>query len=206
VECEDNDDCTHIAGKGVCDGGACVQCTVEDETHCAGKSCNPATKTCTTTTLGSRDYCQSCVADSECFGGNQADPDARCIPMEFNGELRPGGFCLRRVSKTCARPYTIAIGAASLSGATTENYCGIDQANVRCEAVVDLENSRTCGSGADTACGCARDVEGNCTETGVGGLCRDFVALENQCTYQCGALNHCPQGFTCTGSPTKFCQ
>jgi hypothetical protein len=150
--------------------------------------------------------CKPCLADSECTGGNQPDPDFRCVPMHFMSVPRPGGFCLRRVAKTCGRPYTIGFAARSLSGAPEENYCGIDQQNVRCEAVLDLIDSRTCPGGANTLCGCARDDDGNCTASGQGGLCRNFVALNEQCTYQCGSVNHCPSGYTCTGTPTMYCQ
>jgi len=206
VECERNDDCDHIAGKGVCDGGTCVQCTIADETACAGKSCNPATNACTNTAVGSVSTCKPCLTDSECVGGAQADPDARCVPMEFQGAARPRGFCLRRAVKTCGRPYTIAISSPSLSGAPSENYCGIDQQNVTCEAVVDLEDSRTCVAQPDAACGCLRDAENDCISPGKGGLCRDFAVVQDRCTYRCGVHDHCPEGLTCAGSPTKFCQ
>jgi hypothetical protein len=206
AKCTANDDCLHVTGKGVCDGGTCVQCTAADETACGGKSCNPKTKACTATTTGSVSNCMACVADSECAGGNQADPDARCIPMTYAGTLRPDGFCLRRTSKTCTRPYKIPVSGASLSGAPSESYCGVDQDLVRCEAVLDLENSRSCPGAADTSCGCSRDKDGNCTELGVSGLCRTVGVDINQCTYQCGVANDCPNGKTCLGAPTKYCQ
>jgi hypothetical protein len=126
--------------------------------------------------------------------------------MEFQGSPRSGGFCLRRAVKTCGRPYTIGISAKSLSGVAAENYCGIDQQNVTCEAVIDLEDSRTCMTQPDSACGCLRDAENKCVGAGQGGLCRDFAVLQGQCTYQCGTANHCPEGLSCTGSPTKYCQ
>src|SRR5262249_13699996 len=109
VKCTSNDDCAHIAGKTVCDtkAGECAQCNVANEAVCNGKSCNPATETCTTTAVGTKDLCEPCLADSECIGGNQADPDVRCVPMTFNGTARAGGFCLRRVSKTCEKPFSI---------------------------------------------------------------------------------------------------
>jgi hypothetical protein len=202
VECEDNDDCAHIAGKGVCDGGTCVQCTVEDETPCAGKSCNPATKTCTITAVGSKELCESCVADSECVGWNQADPDARCLAMQFEGTARPGGFCLKRVAKTCTRPFQTPLIGISLSGATSEQYCGIDQDSTRCEAVLDLLASAVCADGMDSSCGCPRDQDGNCTSLGDGGLCRTVGVNANRCTYTCGVTDDCPTGKTCTaGQP-----
>ena len=206
VKCTTNDDCTHVAGKGVCESGTCVQCTVTDETACAGKSCNPATKACTTTTVGSVSTCRPCAADSECTGGNVADPDARCVPMKYNGTLRPNGFCMRRASKICARPYKIPLTTVSLSGVASESYCGIDQDNVRCEAVLDLVQSRACAGGDDTLCGCSRDKDGNCTDNGTSGLCRTVGVDANQCTYQCGVDNDCPVGKSCLGAGTTYCQ
>lgn len=206
VKCTTNDDCDHIAGKGVCDVGTCVACTVADDAACGTKSCNPATKSCTQTTKGTIATCKPCLADSECVGGNQADPDTRCVPMEFQGAPRPGGFCLRRAAKACSRPYTIGIAAKSLSNAAAENYCGIDQQNVTCEAVVDLVDSRTCAGQPDTACGCIRDMDGACMAAGKGGLCRDFAVVQDRCTYQCGTTDDCPIGRTCTGVTTTYCQ
>lgn len=198
VECENNGDCTHIAGKGVCDGGTCVQCTVEDETPCAGKSCNPATNACTDTTIGSTGSCEACVADSECSGGGTADPTARCVPMEFNGVPRPGGFCLKRTTKTCSRPFTVTFAAQSLSGAASESYCGVVQDSVTCEAVIDMVASASCADGLDTSCGCARDGGGACLEAGQGGLCRTVGGVPETCTIPCGNSNHCIVGNTCT--------
>jgi hypothetical protein len=199
--CTVDADCADIAGKGVCDAGTCVQCTVAKETVCGGKSCNPNTSTCTNTGVGSIDSCGPCLADSECVGGNQSDPDARCVPMKFMGVPRPSGFCLRRGAKTCVQPYKTPISAASLSGAPSETYCGVDQDATRCEAVLDLLNSRTCADGKDTSCGCTRDKSGNCTDLGVGGLCKTVGLDTNQCTYPCGVTNQCPSGLTCPGAP-----
>ena len=198
VECEINDDCAHIAGKGVCDGGTCVQCTVADEAPCAGKSCNPATKSCTNTTIASVGTCAPCVADSECSGGGTADPNARCVPMEFDGADRVGGFCLRRVTKSCNAPFTVTFATASLSGAASESYCGIDQANVTCEAVLDLGAGRSCSDGLDTSCGCSRDAGGACTSPGKGGLCQTVGGVAEKCTYQCATALECPGTRTCT--------
>jgi hypothetical protein len=198
VECKGNDDCTHIAGKGVCDGGTCVQCTVEDETPCAGKSCNPATKVCSTTTIGSVGTCAPCLADSECSGGGTIDPNARCVAMEFGGVDRTGGFCLRRVVKACNAPFTVTFVATSLSGAASESYCGIDQANITCEAVLDLGAGRSCDDGLDTSCGCPRDAGGACTSPGKGGLCETVGGVAKKCTYQCATALECPGTRTCT--------
>jgi hypothetical protein len=174
-----------------------VQCTVADESACGGKSCNPATKACTNTTRGTLDYCMPCLADSECNGGNKADPDARCVPMQFKGVARAGGFCLRRQASTCSAPYTVIITTASLSGAAVEKYCGIDQAAVTCEAVVDLFNSASCAKDED--CGCKRKDK-SCLGPGQGGLCRTLDKGPNLCTYACGQVSQCWSGTTCSGA------
>jgi hypothetical protein len=199
-------DCMHLAGAQVCSSGTCVQCTPANETACGANSCNPATHQCTTTPRGSVDTCEPCVADSECTGGNQSDPDQRCVPMEFQTVLRAGGFCLRRGSKTCTNPYQIPITAVSLSGAASEAYCGINEDVTRCEAVLDLVHSRACPDGQDSSCGCARDTDGKCTESGHGGLCRTVGLNPKQCTYECGTDNQCPAGLTCVGALAKNCQ
>jgi hypothetical protein len=202
--CTMDAECSNIAGKGVCNAGTCVQCTIAKEAVCGGKSCNPKTLACTTTSVGTVLACEPCLADSECTGGNQPDPDARCVPMKYVGVARVGGFCLRRVSKTCARPYNIIVNGTSLSGVPTESYCGIDQDATRCEAVLDLVNSQSCTDGKDTSCGCTRDKNGNCTDSGQGGLCRIVGPNANQCTYACGSANQCPGGHTCPSSTYCF--
>jgi len=204
--CTTDAGCSNIAGKGVCDAGTCVQCTAAKESVCGGKSCDPATKACTTTGTGSVTMCRACVADSECVGGNSADADARCVPMSFKGVPRPGGFCLRPVSKTCGSPYKIVINATSLSGAPPEDYCGIAQDLTRCEAVLDLLTSKACPDMKDSSCGCQRDASGACVTAGLGGLCRKVGPDQNHCTYECGSATQCSGGYACDGSPTLYCQ
>jgi hypothetical protein len=200
VSCAGNGDCSHIAGKGVCDTDEdeCVECTVADEDPCEGNSCNPATNACTDTTIGSVGSCEPCVADSECSGGGTADPNARCVPMEFEDVLRPGGFCLRRQSKGCSQPLTVTLAATSLSGASAENYCGLNEAVTRCEAVLDMVAGASCSDGLDSSCGCHRDGGGACTDTGEGGLCRTVGGVDDTCTVACGSSNDCVSGKVCT--------
>jgi hypothetical protein len=206
VACTSNDDCAHLTDKSVCDGGTCVQCTVSDESACGLNSCDPAKNRCTETARGSVGNCEACLADSECVGGDQADPDVRCVPMNFQGTARDGGFCLRRATKTCTQPYKVPITAQSLSGADAESYCGIEQTLTRCEAVLDLVNSRACPDGLDTSCGCQRDGDGACTGAGAGGLCKTVGVDANQCTYPCAVANQCPTAFSCDVPATAYCQ
>ena len=125
--------------------------------------------------------------------------------MHFGGDPREGGFCLVRQAKGCERPFAIPITVASLSGASAEPYCGIDQDIVTCEAVLDAQGSKACA--ADEDCGCPRDDDGNCVMEGQGGLCRTFAGLGDLCTYQCGAVNHCITGLTCNTAPNPdYCE
>ena len=206
VACTKDTECSDIAGKGVCNAGTCVQCTVAKESVCAGKSCNPSTNQCTSTSVGTAQFCQACVADSECIAGNLPDPDARCVPMKFMGTARLGGFCLKRVTKTCSPPFGVPISIGSLSGAPSEAYCGIDQNSTRCEAVLDLIASKSCPDGLDTTCGCTRHKAGTCIDAGQGGLCKTVGAFSNACTIPCAATNQCLSTLTCPAVSNSYCQ
>ncbi len=172
VACERDAQCAHT-GLAVCDEGECVACTVANETPCMGKSCNPATRTCTETTIGATGTCGACVADSECV------VDHRCVPVPFQGMER-GGFCLRRKGDTsCVRPYVVLLPAESLSGAAEERYCGIDTDVTSCGAINALLNSSEPCTDDDS---CMAD----------GALCRAVGGLDSHCTYACGGVDNCP--------------
>jgi hypothetical protein len=197
--CTQDADCSHIAGKAACktvaegDAGAatgtCVQCTVQNESPCGSNSCNPATNACTSTPRASLDVCHACVADSECMpvdigdGGTEA---VRCVPMTFNGAAR-GGYCLERLpaSSVCPRPYTVVFAATSASGAAADQYCGINQSATTCEAVLDLQASKSCS--LDSECG-----------NGQGGLCRTITGVGLVCTIPCDLASQCPSSLACT--------
>ena len=193
--CQGDGDCTGIAGLLRCGEGVCVECTPDTETDdCGGKSCAPATFACTETMLASRETCQTCVSDSDCKeAGN------RCIAMTYQGAPFPNtqtGFCLKTftMGDPCEQPYFVPLlGQESLSGPPAANFCGIDEANVTCPAVLALLNNVECLSGEDS----------ECPESG---LCRDFVGglAEDRCTYLCSDADECKKppvaGSTCGSS------
>jgi len=195
--CESEADCIGIEGRPLCDDRTCVQCTPgTEDADCGGTSCNPRTLTCTETTLASRETCQTCVSDSDCKeAGN------RCVAMTYQGAPYPDmltGFCLKTftVGDPCERPYLVPLlGRESLSGPPEANFCGIDEANVTCPAVLALLNNVECLSGEDS----------ECPESG---LCRDFVdgLAEDRCTYLCGDADECKKppvaGSSCGSSGT----
>jgi len=180
--CQGEPDCTGIDGLPRCEAGTCVECTPgTEEADCGGTSCNPRTLTCTETTLASRETCQTCVSDSDCKeAGN------RCVAMTYQGAPYPDmltGFCLKTftVGDPCERPYLVPLlGRESLSGPPEANFCGINEANVTCPAVLALLNNVECLSGEDS----------ECPESG---LCRDFVdgLAEDRCTYLCSDADEC---------------
>lgn len=186
--CAANSHCSHLDDATLCDDGACVECTVANEAPCGTKSCNPATLTCTGTDRDSRTRCQTCVADSEC------KTDYRCVPMEFQGTPRDGGYCLKRVATTCSRPFVaITASRVSLSGATAETFCGVDEQTTTCEAALDHLNSVEC------------DSDDDCGEASLGdGLCKTVNGTPGQCTYRCEVPNQCPSIYSCNGPEDAF--
>jgi hypothetical protein len=172
MSCQTKTDCAHIAGKGACDGTECVQCTEEDAAACGGNPCNPVTKVCSAFGTNRRP-CESCDTDANC-----ANADHFCVPMQYMGADRVGGYCLQRDSGTCEGPYSVgASGRTTLSGVTGTTFCTISEALVTCEAVRALLDTMRCPNGNE------------CPESG---LCRRVGTVNNVCTYACGAVLHCP--------------
>lgn len=189
VECMEATDCAQHPDGSLCVGGQCVECTVEDESACGDNSCDPATNTCTSTKRSSRGPCQTCVADSEC------EPDHRCVPMEFQGEVRERGYCLKVGETGCVRPFGVPTPErSSLSGAASEKYCGIDESRTTCEAVRDLIDDKDCTMPDDC---------------GVPGLddarCETVNLTDNKCTYSCNLNSQCPMTLNCGSSPNDYC-
>jgi hypothetical protein len=119
--------------------------------------------------------------------------------MTYKGAPRDKAYCLRRVAAVCSEPYAISYAAGSLSGATSEQYCGINQdgglkpeTSVTCEAVRDLIGNKSCTSDAD--CG-----------GGEGGLCKTVGPFPNKCSYSCATDSECPSTRSCDQS-AFFCR
>jgi len=189
--CDDAAQCSNVddlpVGTNACDDGLCVDCTPETELDtCANhKSCNPDTKACTDTTVGSLSTCEACVADSEC-GDNGAPSTAhRCVPMYYPPPQtrfpdEHTGFCLKIFSiGGCEQPYAIRMSnRESLSDDTAETYCGISETLTTCPAVRALDRNQ----------GCPGSTNDECPE---GGICRDIDGLPTRCTYKCDADQQC---------------
>ena len=199
--CNDGGQCTNIDGLpsdgNACDNGVCVDCTPDTEASTCpnNRSCNPATRQCTNTEVGSLETCQECVADSECGeGGN------RCVPMTYDGQRYPSneiGFCLKSIDLggSCANPYRIVITRTSLSGAAADDYCGINENLATCPAVRALLD--------DLACDPVNQDQ-DCPQPA--GLCRELPGMLNRCTYLCDVAQQClPIGNPDNPNPGSSC-
>ena len=189
--CQSEADCIGIEGRPVCDDRTCVQCTpATEDVDCGGKSCDPRTRECTDTEVGSLETCVECVADSEC-----GEDGNRCVPMTYDGARYPNegiGFCLKSIDLggSCANPYRIVVTRMSLSGAEADDYCGINEDLTTCPAVRALL--------ADTPCDPVNQ-DRDCPQPA--GLCRELPGMLNRCTYLCSSVDECvTPGATCGSS------
>ena len=193
VPCDSRNQCDDVEGlpgvDNACDDeGMCVDCTPETEAEtCPGnKSCEPRTRTCTTTEVGSVNVCEPCVADSECSDNGDPTATYRCVPMFYpNPQTRfpddQTGFCMKTTEGDCERPYSIPLpNRPSLSAPSVGvDYCGIDEQVVTCPALRALE----------LAVGCA-----NGTSCPPSGICTKVGDVSDQCTYSCSQALQCPAG------------
>ncbi|AKF06544.1 hypothetical protein DB32_003693 [Sandaracinus amylolyticus] len=180
-DCTTDDQCSRL-GLHECHEGGCVDCTPETEEAVCPPAfvCDPADGSCSETAVrGMVGACGACIADSHCGEGFD------CVPMNYMGTPRDGGYCLRRLSLGCSRPYSVPIaGRRTLSGKTGEMYCGIDEAVTTCEAV--LVFGEDCPSGLATDCTSAP-----------GAVCGTVAGIANTCTYACADNLQCPMLRTC---------
>lgn len=182
--CSRDGDCAHLGSGLHCTGGACVECSVLDESACGANSCDPATGRCTSTPRASVAPCGACLADSECMTGQ------RCVPMTFMGTPRPGGFCLSPAGTAgCGACGSLTPPRASLSGAAAETYCGVAEDYATCESVRDANAYVHCATDGD--CGAAGLPDARCQAT--------------TCVSGCSVSCQCPGGFGYSCRADHFC-
>ncbi|MGC4070813.1 MAG: hypothetical protein QM784_40290 [Polyangiaceae bacterium] len=207
--CQSDNDCTQITGKGVCNAGACVQCTGKKYTACGqleGKAlvCDSAAQTCTSDKkAGSSGLCQPCVSDAQCPAGQL------CHQQMFDGKP-VGYFCFWKQGDTANgapaacftntnRPYVkVDAGVQSIDGETA-TLCTL--AVTTCPALNGFRSTDCAPSGtpSDTLCGFAPGVDSKCVETTSG-------SGTFRCTTTCGSNDDCLSGFTCnTGVTPRVC-
>jgi len=186
----------------VCNSESCVECALGEESACTGsKTCDLLAFKCVDVAEGSVLNCQACSNDTQCETGH------RCIEMEFN-KAAHGYYCLEEVMGSCARPFQVPINKPSISGAAAVNYCGIEEDNATCEAVLALLQGWLCPTNTDGMC----SPDGMMPEQPVpGAICEQVGVGGDACTYACGTVSECPSsgsGKTCgtgTSQPPGWC-
>jgi hypothetical protein len=207
VECEDNDDCAHIAGKGVCDGGSCVQCTGTDYAACgmdAGTPlvCDSLLRSCTTNKEGSAGLCKPCVSDAQCTAGKL------CVQESFGAPAADiGYFCFWKKGDTgngapalcsAGRPYVdTLVNQTSIDG-TSGDICGLAVSTCQARNEFRSKDCTTSNAPDDEKCGFAHGEDSKCGQ---------FDAGVYRCTMTCGSDDDCPAGFACdTGANPPVCE
>jgi hypothetical protein len=205
--CSSNADCAHIAGKGVCDAGECVQCTGTDYAACGMEAgtplvCSGATKTCTTNKQKSAGLCAACVSDAHCRAGQL------CLMERYGTPPMELGYrCLWRKGDTqgaapaqcsSARPYVeTLVDQVSIDGVEAD-ACGL--AVSTCTAVNEYR-SKNCATSMvpdDSQCGVDAPSDAKCVM---------FDANVYRCTITCLSVDDCPNGSACdTGSTPWVCE
>jgi hypothetical protein len=110
-----------------------------------------------------------------------------CIALDFKKGMPHGHFCLKDASAGCMRPFFVPVNKPSLSGKAATNYCGIDEDQATCEAVLAMVAAWDCAG-----------MNGKCTNPNTmqevdvpGALCKKILGT-NSCTYACAGAVQCP--------------
>lgn len=191
--CDDSAQCAGITGTEVCGAsGECVQCTTLEAGACGG---NPCTRdgTCSAFATDDRELCESCDTDANC----SAASGHFCVPMQYMGVDRPGGYCLKSSTAPlgCLSPYRGGVQSRTSLSGVAGTFCTINENLATCEAVRALIDAVPCPGGTDAEC------------PQPSGLCGTVGGSLNECTYPCGSPIHCldpgtrSESATCGGSP-----
>lgn len=204
--CSADGDCTHISGKGVCNGGTCVQCTAAKPAACGTRDgtplvCDSLARTCTTVKAGSTGLCGTCVSDAQCMAGEL------CVQDTLQTGTKPvvGYFCHWKkgdtgngAPATCgtARPYVKTLTNVTSIDGQSSDICVLRVSS--CPARNGFSATQ-CGTAApdDSACGVSPPEDAKCTL---------FDANNYRCTMTCVSDDDCPPGVGCqTGLPVPVC-
>lgn len=211
VKCTSNDDCTHVAGKGVCDvaAGECVQCTGKDYASCgmsAGKPlvCDSATRSCSTNKERSAGLCSPCVSDVQCGLGQL------CVKEQFGTPKQDVGyFCFWQQGAAeggapidCTlpanRPYVAALKNQSSIDGAAATVCGLAVSTCVARNQFRAKDCSTSSAADDNKCGFAPSKDSKCLP---------FGASQFLCSVTCGSDIDCPTNFPCdTNAPNPVCK
>ena len=214
--CAANNDCSHIAGKGICtaaladadagaETGTCVECSGTEYAACSGDAgtgrvCDSLTNTCSDELEHSAGLCQPCVSDAQCALGEL------CVELKVNG-VSAGHFCFWKQGDaangapadcTLEHPYVkIVEGAVSIDG-NSATICGLRVSS--CTALNQYSQT-SCASATNSAkdslCGVAPGVDSKCQTYGT----------QHLCTVTCLSDFDCKLGVSCnTGVNPNVCK
>lgn len=206
-KCTSNDDCAHIAGKGVCDktAGECVECTGTDYSSCGSDGgtplvCDTKARTCTTSKEHAGDLCKPCVSDAQCQLGQL------CVKQTFGAPAQDVGFfCFWKKGDTAngapatclpgADPYAnTLLNQTSIDG-VTKDICGLRASTCVARNQFSSKDCSTSGAADDQKCGFVPKKDSKCVQADVGVF---------RCTMPCGSADDCPGSLACDG--TSFCK
>ena len=207
--CTDKAQCTHLAGKSVCDlsQGQCVQCTGSDYGACGKDSasqtplvCDSLARTCSTNKEHAAGLCIPCVSDAHCALGEM------CVLQKFK-DADVGYFCHSKqgdigngAPADCTvggQPYVGVInGAKSIDGQSAD-ICALRKSTCVARNQFSQKDCAPTSSPNDTLCGFAPPDDAKCAKYGT---------TTYRCTMRCGSDDDCPSSFTCaTGLAQPVC-
>lgn len=207
IKCESNADCSHIAGKTVCDtkAGECVECTGKDYGSCGSDMgtllvCDTLNRTCTTHKEHAADLCKACVSDAHCKLGEA------CVLEKYDGQDL-GYFCFWKQGDTAngapsdcfteAHPYAgVDLQATSIDG-TVADICSLRSSTCVARNQFSSKDCKSGGVGNNGLCGVAPPNDAKCDQVGAGANYR--------CTMTCLSDDDCPGVSTCNSS-TDVCE
>lgn len=191
AKCEDSTEgadlsCSHIEGLSYCVNGECKAC--ESDADCPDGEggffvCNVLTNSCTDRAPKAREYCETCVSETDCAAGS-------CVEFAYEGAK--DFYCLPNNSDGCkANGYpTPANAAVVIATAAEQNVCAPFGAS--CEAIQDFR--ATCAlpenPGTDPE-GCGR------TDVGDEAYCVGKADDTTFCSVTCAVAADCPFGRDC---------
>lgn len=202
--CNDNTQCKHVAGKGVCDigPGQCVQCTGTNYSGCSKDKdsnqlvCDSLKRTCTTAAIEHGvGQCEACVSDANCKLGQL------CVLDRFNSK-NLGYFCHWKQGDTtdgapadCAtagRPFAgVQAAAVSIDGQTAD-ICLLRVSTCVANNQFSDKDCKSGSTGNDSLCGADAPNDAKCVPFGVG----------FRCTMRCLGDDDCPDPSTCDKTAT----
>lgn len=172
LPCDADGECSAHEDLPYCVGGSCVECKSSED--CGGNLCDNTTGTCTQFSAGSVGTCGECVSSVECV------PDHECVSMTFEGAPY-GSYCLQKKETECPSPFVVELTRQPVEGGNASTFCGIQESNVTCEAVLDF--GALCPTGQDSECGKDGVNDGRCEPVGF-----DAILM---CTFPCTTSTEC---------------